>query len=149
MDKSMTEQANANIWGEHLRQEFGQRDAAAAVATMTDDASVTYVAMGLVAKGREEVLKLYRDVFIPGIPPDFEISVRNRVAGGDQIVDEIHARFTHSVRMDWLLPSIEPTGRVVEVDAIVVVGLRDGRVAFERLYWDQATVWRQIGRSPE
>jgi carboxymethylenebutenolidase len=149
MDENRPQQANADIWGEHLRQEFACRDAVAAVATMTEDASVTYVATGLVASGRAEVLKLYRDVFIPGIPPDFDISVRNRVASGNQIVDEMHAKFTHSIRMEWLLPGIEPTGRVVEVDAIVVVGLLDGRVAFERLYWDRETVWLQIGSRPD
>ena len=69
----------------------------------------------------------------------------NRVLGDDQLVDELHLRFTHSKRMDWFLPGVEPTNRVVEIDLVVVVQFRDGKLACERIYWDQATVLRQVG----
>jgi carboxymethylenebutenolidase len=47
--------------------------------------------------------------------------------------------------MDWMLPGISPTGKRVEVPLIVFVGFRDGKITFERVYWDQASVLVQIG----
>ena len=47
--------------------------------------------------------------------------------------------------MDWMLPGIAPTGKRVEVPVVVVVGFRDGKIAFERIYWDQASVLVQLG----
>jgi carboxymethylenebutenolidase len=47
--------------------------------------------------------------------------------------------------MDWMLPGVAPTGRRVEVPTVVVVGIRDGKVSHERIYWDQASVLVQVG----
>ncbi|HEY4843523.1 MAG TPA: ester cyclase [Terriglobales bacterium] len=44
-----------------------------------------------------------------------------------------------------MLPGVPPTGRRVEVPLVVVVGFRDGKLAHERIYWDQASVLKQIG----
>jgi carboxymethylenebutenolidase len=44
-----------------------------------------------------------------------------------------------------MLPGIAPTGRQVEVALVVVVRFRDGKVAHEHIYWDQATVLAQLG----
>jgi carboxymethylenebutenolidase len=48
--------------------------------------------------------------------------------------------------MDWFLPGIQPTGKPIEVDLVIIVEFRDGKMAAERIYWDHATVLRQIGR---
>jgi hypothetical protein len=47
--------------------------------------------------------------------------------------------------MDWFLPGVPPTHKPVDIDIIVVVQFRDGKIACERIYWDQATVLRQVG----
>ena len=52
---------------------------------------------------------------------------------------------THTIQMDWMLPGIAPTGKRVEVPVVVIVGFRDGKIAYERIYWDQASVLVQIG----
>ena len=44
-----------------------------------------------------------------------------------------------------MLPGVAPTYRRVEVPLVVVVGFRDGKLAHERIYWDQASVLKQIG----
>jgi carboxymethylenebutenolidase len=44
-----------------------------------------------------------------------------------------------------MLPRIAPTGRRVEVALVVVVHFRDGKVAHEHIYWDQASVLVQLG----
>ena len=38
-----------------------------------------------------------------------------------------------------------PTGRRVEVAVVVVVQFEDGKIAGERIYWDQASVLAQVG----
>ena len=53
--------------------------------------------------------------------------------------------FTHTVEMPWMLPGIPPTNRRVEVPLVAIVGFRDGKLAAERIYWDQASVLKQIG----
>jgi carboxymethylenebutenolidase len=40
---------------------------------------------------------------------------------------------------------VAPTYRKVDVDLVVVVQFRDDRIACERIYWDHATVLRQVG----
>ena len=87
----------------------------------------------------------YRDVFIGSWPDDLEMTTTNRVFGQDQLVEEAHLRFTHKNRMDWFLPGVPATHRLVEVDFVIVVQFRDGKLSCERIYWDQATVLRQTG----
>ena len=47
--------------------------------------------------------------------------------------------------MPWILPGIRPTGRRVEIAVVVVVQFKDGKIAGEHIYWDQASVLAQIG----
>jgi carboxymethylenebutenolidase len=63
----------------------------------------------------------------------------------DRIVNELIHKFTHNIEMPWILPGIPPTGKRVEVAVIVVVQFKDGKVAGERIYWDEASVFAQIG----
>ena len=44
-----------------------------------------------------------------------------------------------------MLPGVPPTHRHVDIPLVVVVGFRDGKLAHERIYWDQASVLKQIG----
>ena len=41
------------------------------------------------------------------------------------------AKFTHTIRMDWMLPGLEPTGKRVDVPLVAVVRFRDGKLAHE------------------
>jgi carboxymethylenebutenolidase len=132
-------------WAEHLRHEFVTRDVEATLDTMVDDASVNHVPVGSGGRGKAELRPFYRDVFIGSWPDDLQMTTINRVFGHDQLVEEDHLRFTHKNRMEWFLPGVPPTGRVVEVDFVVVVQFREGKLACERIYWDQATVLRQVG----
>jgi carboxymethylenebutenolidase len=53
--------------------------------------------------------------------------------------------FTHTLEMPWMLPGIAPTGRRVEIPLVAIVHFRDGKLAHEHIYWDQASVLKQIG----
>ena len=65
--------------------------------------------------------------------------------GEDQIVDEMIFKFTHTIPMDWILPGIPPTGKHVEIPLVAIVRARNGKLAHEHIYWDQASVLVQIG----
>jgi carboxymethylenebutenolidase len=53
--------------------------------------------------------------------------------------------FTHTTEINWMLPGVRPTGKPVEAAFVVVVGVKDGKVSHEHIYWDQASVLVQIG----
>lgn len=141
----MTAPDLAQLWADHLRGEFVTKDVEATLATMVEDASVNHVPVNTGGRGKDELRAFYRDVFIPSWPDDLDMTLRNRVLGEGQLVEELRLRFTHSKRMDWFLPNVPPTGRRVDVDFVVVVQFRGDKLACERIYWDQATVLRQVG----
>src|SRR5262252_10390163 len=90
----------------HVGAEFGAKDADQAVATMTEDAYVNLIPLMIGARGRDAVRDFYAKHFLPQLPPDIEIVPVSQTIGQNQVVDELIIRFTHSVRMDWLLPGI-------------------------------------------
>ena len=78
-------------------------------------------------------------------PEDTKITPVSRTIGEDRVVDEVIIAFTHDCEMPAILPSVKPTGRKAVIPFVVVVGFDDGKVAFERIYWDQASLLVQIG----
>ena len=44
-----------------------------------------------------------------------------------------------------MLPGVPPTNRRVEVPLVVIVKFRGDKLAHEHIYWDQASVLKQIG----
>jgi carboxymethylenebutenolidase len=144
-DTTIPRERLLRVWEEHVRQEFVVRDVEAALATMTDDASVTIVPLNVGGRGKAGVRAFYRDVLIPTIPADMQTTPVSRVVGDGYVVDELRFTFTHGNRMDWILPGVPPTHRRVDLAHVVVVEFRGDRILAERVYWDQATVLRQIG----
>jgi carboxymethylenebutenolidase len=136
------------LWADHIAGEFVTKDVEATLATMVEDASVNHVPVNTGGKGKAELRAFYRDVFIPSWPDDLQMTPVNRVVGENQLVDEMHLRFTHSRQMDWFLPGVPPTNKVVDIPLVVVVQFRGDKLACERIYWDQATVLRQVGLLP-
>jgi carboxymethylenebutenolidase len=141
----MTPQELEKLWEDHLAGEFITKDVEATLATMTDDASVDHVPVHTGGRGKAALRVFYRDVFIPSWPDDLRQTRINRVVGDGQLVDEIRTTFTHDKPMEWFLPGIPPTNKVVDIDIVVVVQFRGDKLACERIYWDQATVLRQVG----
>jgi carboxymethylenebutenolidase len=142
---SPAEQALIDVWSRHTAAEFEQKDADAAIATMTDHPVLSHVPVGTGATGREALRKFYREIFIPQMPPDAELQLLNRSVGQNRVVDEFILRLTHTVRMEWLAPGIEATGRRLEVPHVAIIAFENGRIASEHIYWDQATVLVQLG----
>src|SRR2546426_12710994 len=133
------------LWEEHVRYEFSTRNTDTTLATMVDDAYVNHIPVLTGGVGKDELREFYSKRFIPQMPPDTEMTPVSRTIGEDQLVDEMVFKFTHSIRMDWMLPGVAPTGKRVEIPLVAIVRFRDGKLAHEHIYWDQASVLVQIG----
>jgi carboxymethylenebutenolidase len=139
------QEALRQLWEEHVQYEFSTRNTEDTLATMVEDAYVNHIPVLTGGVGRDELREFYSKRFIPQMPPDTEMTTVSRTIGEDQLVDEMVFKFTHSIRMDWMLPGVAPTGKRVEVPLVAIVRFRGGKLAHEHIYWDQASVLAQIG----
>ncbi len=112
---------------------------------MVADAYVNHIPVLTGGVGKQQLREFYSKRFIPQMPPDTEMVPLSRTIGHDQLVDEMIFKFTHTMRMDWMLPGVAPTGKRVEVPLVAIVRFRDGKLAHEHIYWDQASVLVQLG----
>ncbi len=87
----------------------------------------------------------YANHFIGRWPGDTKLIPISRTVGTSQVVDEFVLTFTHDTEIDVLLPGVAPTGRRVELPHIVVMGVREGKVTHEHIYWDQGSLLVQVG----
>jgi carboxymethylenebutenolidase len=139
------QQAMVEVWERHLAAEFKDKDADATMATMSSDPFVNHVPVMTGDVGFSKVRRFYGTYFIPHHPPDTALVPVARTVGEDRLVDEVILKFTHTIEMPWILPGVPPTGKRVEIAVIAVIQFKDGKVAGERIYWDQASVLAQIG----
>jgi carboxymethylenebutenolidase len=142
---SSEEEMLIKVWEAHTAAEFEQKDADAAIATMTDHPVLIHVPVGTGASGREALRKFYAEIFIPQLPPDMELQLLSRAVGQGRVIDEFIVQFTHTLRMDWFAPGVEPTGRRLRVPHVGIIAFEQGKIASEHIYWDQATVLLQLG----
>jgi carboxymethylenebutenolidase len=133
------------LWQQHTDHEFVTRDTEATLATMVDDAYVNHVPVMTGGHGKEALRAFYSQDFIPRMPPDTALVPVSRTVGDNQLVDEMIFSFTHTEEMPWMLPGVAPTNRPVRIPLVVIVKFRDGKLAHEHIYWDQASVLKQIG----
>src|SRR6266478_658153 len=142
---TLAQQRLSELWDEHVRYEFSTRNTEDTLATMVEDAYVNHIPVLTGGVGRDELREFYSKRFIPQMPPDTEMTPVSRTIGQDQLVDEMVFKFTHSIRMDWMLPGLAPTGKRVEVPLVAIDQFREGKLAHEHIYWDQASVLVQLG----
>lgn len=139
------QQTLSDLWDEHVKYEFATRNVEDTLQTMVEDAYVNHVPVLTGGVGREQLREFYSQRFIPQMPPDTRMTPVSRTVGTDRVVDEMVFEFTHTIHMDWMLPGVAPTGRHVKVPLVVIVHFRQGKLAHEHIYWDQACVLAQLG----
>ncbi len=132
-------------WDDHVKYEFATRNTDDTLETMVADSYVNHVPVMTGGVGHAELREFYSQRFIPQMPPDTAMTPVSRTIGVDRIVDEMVFEFTHTSKMDWMLPGVEPTGKHVKVALVVIVHFREGKLAHEHIYWDQASVLAQLG----
>lgn len=133
------------VFDAHVADEFELQDVDATMATMVTEPRVTHVPTLAGGVGGDEVRRFYGDHFIGTWPDDVAIIRVSRTVGQDRVVDEMIMEFTHDRVMDTFLPGVAPTGRRVRLPVVVVAGFEGGKVDFEHIYWDQASLLVQVG----
>jgi carboxymethylenebutenolidase len=140
-----TEQSMVELFQKHVGAEL-DGDLDTTMATMCDDPHLINVPTGMGGFGQEGVRRFYANHLVGKFfPPDVKMTSVSRTVGQTQIVDELIISFTHTEVVDWMLPGIAPTGKRVDVAFAVIVGVKDGKISHEHIYWDQASVLVQIG----
>lgn len=142
---SAAQQAMNDLLERHVKAEL-DGDLDTTMATMSDNPHLHNVANMMGGVGRQGVRDFYRNHLVGKFfPPDVKMVNVSRTIGTDQIVDEVVISFTHTRAIDWMLPGVPPTGKRVEMAVAVIVGVKDGKITHEHIYWDQASVLAQIG----
>jgi carboxymethylenebutenolidase len=139
------QRAMVELWEEHLKAEFQDRDAAASCDTMVAAPYVNHVPVLTGGVGRRQLEHFYGRYFIPGMPPDVDLVPISRTVGQNRLVDEFVFTCTHTVQMDWLLPGVPPTGKRLELVTVVIVTFEGGKIHHEHIHWDQASALVQLG----
>jgi carboxymethylenebutenolidase len=132
-------------WEQHTKDEFETRNVEFTLETMVEDAYVNHIPVMTGGSGKAALRVFYGKDFIPAMPADTTLTPLSRTVGKDQLVDEMIFSFTHTAEMPWMLPGIAPTNCRVEIPLVAIVKFRDGKLAHEHIYWDQASVLKQIG----
>ena len=133
------------VFDAHVAAEFATPDLDATMATMTGWPTLTHVPGLTGGHGHDAVRSFYGKYFHGHWPADTSMVRLSRTVAQDRVIDEIVVSFTHDIEMPAMLPGIMPTGRKVELPHVVVVGFSGGKIAYERIYWDQASLLVQIG----
>ena len=133
------------LFDRHVEREFADQDVDATMETMVPEPYVHCVPVMTGGVGGGQVRRFYSEHFINQIPKEVKVTPVSRTIGNDQIVVELVLSFTHNTQWDYLLPGIPPTGKRVELPHVIVMKFENGKVAHERLYWDQASLLVQVG----
>ncbi len=134
-----------DIFDEHIKFEFDNKDVDATMTTMTEDPYVCHIPTLTGGKGFDGVYNFYKHHFVGKMPKDMKITKISRTIGNDQVVDELIISFTHDTEIEYMLPGITPTEKFVEIPHVVVMKFKNNKILHEHVYWDQASVLVQIG----
>lgn len=77
--------------------------------------------------------------------PDSKATFDREVSSGDTVTLELTWRGTHTGPLQTPNGELAPTGRQVEVQAVQVIDLADGKAKSIRHYFDMATLLGQLG----
>jgi carboxymethylenebutenolidase len=133
------------LWDRHTELEFAVRSAEETMGTMVAEPYVNHIPTMTGGVGYRDLLRFYKNHFIPKTPKDTKLIPISRTIGADRIVDEMLFCFTHDIEIDWMLPGVAPTGKYVEIPLVAIVRFRGDKLYNEHIYWDQASVLVQIG----
>jgi len=124
----------------HIAAETSQ-DLAALLDGMTDDCFNLIVPdPHRLYAGPEEVARRYRGLWTTF--PDLKVEMRRIVSVQE---DSAVSEHTLSGTQRGSLFGVPPTGKFVEVETAVIWDIVDGRIRGETVYFDVATMLRQIG----
>lgn len=133
------------IFDAHVNAELAG-DLDQTLATMSANPHLVNVPTMVGGQGPTAVRRFYSNRLIGQFfPPDVKFETVSRTYSEERIVDELIISFTHTIKMDHILPGVEPTGKRAEAVFVVIVGIEGGKVSYEHILWDQASMLVQLG----
>ncbi|KAI9205782.1 uncharacterized protein BJ171DRAFT_52057 [Polychytrium aggregatum] len=113
------------------------------------DAQILYVASGTGVPAGSDLLPFFKKLAAQSIAIREEQVISTTIAS-NQIVEESILTVVHEEPIDWLLPNVKPTNRRIVVPTVTIAGFNsEGLIESKRVYWDQASVLRQISILPD
>jgi len=142
----LTAQDNASIVRAHY-DAFNRRDFDKGLSLVTDDVKwmnipfdVTYSAR----KGYREYLENWVTAM-----PDCKVEIVNMIAGDQWTAVEGIGRGTHTGPLVGPQGTIPATQKKLDLRFCELLSLKDGQIAEARIYFDGATLMRQLGHLPQ
>lgn len=143
-DAALVQELDA-VFGAHMEAELAG-DLDRTLATMSPNPHLVNIPTMVGGQGAAAVRTFYANRLVGQFfPPDVRFEPISRTYSRERLVDELIISFTHTSRIDWMLPGVAPTGRRVEAVFVVIVGFEGGKVSYEHILWDQANVLVQLG----
>ena len=135
------------MFDDHIGSEFVTESVDDVMATMIEDPWLVMAPVLTGGVGWDDVVSYYTNAFVGFWPKDLDIIQVSRTIGESCVVEELVASFTHDLEMPAIFPGVPATGRRVELPFIVIMGFdpTSGKVAYEHVYWDQASALAQMG----
>ena len=133
---------NRRLWQRHVLAE-NRRSIEGLLETLCDDPIYKVMATSQTFKGKDEVGDFYRGLF--EAMPDANFELVNAFVSEEGVVEESILRGIHR----GTLFGIPATGREIALPMTIVFPIMNSQILGERLYFDAATLARQLGISVE
>ncbi len=129
---------NRRLWQRHVLAE-NRRSIDGLLETLCADPIYKIMASSATFKGKDQVAQFYTGLF-DGVP-DANFELINAFVGEEGVVEESILRGTHG----GTLFGIPATGRIIALPLTIVFPIINGQIMGERLYFDLATLAKQLG----
>jgi steroid delta-isomerase-like uncharacterized protein len=121
---------------------FNQRDTVKGQALVTDDVKVTNIPFGLEFSGHSGYRE-YLDTWTTAMP-DYKVEIVNVMPGEEWTTVELIGRGTHTGQLARPGSPLPPSQKHMELKFCELLRVRDGQISELRIYFDAATMMRQL-----
>ncbi|KAI8818495.1 uncharacterized protein EV422DRAFT_508031 [Fimicolochytrium jonesii] len=111
------------------------------------DAVISYVPTGLIYRGHREI-EVLLDQMRNSYQCIEETEVLSTIYGQNDVFEESILTIRHERSIEYLLPGIKETGRTLKCAMCTVSTFKDDKLAYQRVYWDHASLLQQAGVLP-
>jgi steroid delta-isomerase-like uncharacterized protein len=126
-----------------LYDRYNEKDLDGAVADVAEDAELVDPGLGQTFSGRDGV-RAWLQTFATAFP-DSTARPTRMLADGDNVATEHVGTGTHTGPLASPEGEVPPTGRPIELRFGEFFELRDGKITRMTVYWDTASLARQLG----
>ena len=133
------------LWDKHTELEFGVRSPEQTMGTMVAEPYVNHIPTMTGGVGYKDLLRFYKNHFIPKTPKDTKLVPISRTIGADRIVDEMLFCSPMTSRSTGCCPALSRPANMSRFRLVAIVRFRGDKLYNEHIYWDQASVLAQIG----